>query len=228
MRTFFIILTTLFFGLGVFFAALVPGLIDDAYQREADKASAREAGPPWPERVEAFDPRNDVALADEATLIAQIPAEGVVAQPSRHTRWLAPLLATTETDPNAAPIGYAAHPSVAWSGETEAWRVRGPGPAGGQIVEINGVIVDPYAHRAALDRAAGDADLASFVIEPFLGGRDAALARDEDAIVSAYFGILSPILAFGFAAFCYAATRVARLREALVRNAETKRTMWRR
>lgn len=227
MRTFFILMTVFFAGLGVFLASLTPELIDRAREREANKAAALTAGPPAALPIESIDLGPTPAPAEEGTIIAQIPPPGVLAEPSAGARWIAPLLATTETDPNAPPIAWAAHPRLTWSVATDAAIVRGDGPAGGVLVELNGFWVDAKAHRSAIEAASPGA-LGDMVIEPFLGGRAAALAPDDDAVFDAYLGYVAPVLAFLFAGFCWLGARSAKIRAALLHHRDNRRTLWRR
>lgn len=225
MRTFFLILTAFFFGLGVFFAALAPESFEAAQTREAEKVEALRAGPPRALLIEAFEAPRDAGPANETMVRAQIPPEDARPPATPAGRWLTPLLATDETDPYAAPLGYAAHPRLAWRVDGVAVRRVGDGPAGGALVEINGAVAAPRAHRSALERVGAEGAL---VIEPYLEGRAVALAPATGLLPPAYASLLAPLLSFAFAGVCAYGARSAKLRAALLGRARRRRTLWHR
>ncbi len=187
-----------FLFLGVVAAVFAPIHIYNTYAHEAAKEEALAGAPPAAVAIEDLDVERDVGPANEVVALVQIPPDSVVRAPTAETRWLAPVVATTETKPSAEPIAWLVHDSVEFSADALAGGFRGEGPAGGALVEVNGALVDPAYHFAAFEKVAGSGVQRVAVVQPFLEGREAALAPDDDAVTTALFAILAPIGALGY------------------------------
>lgn len=186
----------LFFG--AIFAVVAPANLYDVYAHEAAKEAALAAGPPPLTPIEAFDAARDVGRADEVRVLAQLAPQSVTTYPAPRTRFIAPLLASDETDPNGPPLAWMAHDTASWDPAAVAQNMRGSGPTGGPLIELNGVVVDPAPHFSAFERVAAAGAGEGVVIQPFMSGRGAALAPDASAVNTALFGLLAPVGAIGF------------------------------
>lgn len=155
---------------------------------EAEKAAALAGGPPPAARLEAFDAARHRGPFDEIVMLAQVDL-GAVYQLSRGSpasgerRWIAPLYATDARRPADAPLAVLFETE---GGVPEAkmrpW-VEGVGPIG-PILRLNGRLESPGSFGSMVADALGQAGLSKRVallyVDPFLDGREAALAPNDD------------------------------------------------
>lgn len=194
------LLALMFFVVGAIGAVAAPLHLMNVYEAEAAKETALAGAPPARVALERFDPERDAGAAQEIALSAQALIDRRVVAPAAQTSWLVPLVATSESDAGAKPIAWLVHPRAPWTAQTLAEFERGAGPAGGVLLAIDGALIDPAPHFAAFEIATGAGLPTVPVIQPFLGGREAALAPDEEAANAALLTLLVPLgsIACGF------------------------------
>lgn len=165
----------LFVTLGVLGALASAWYAYDYFHSEAEKRRAREGGPPKIVAIQDFKRGSDVGPADEVMVLAQaLPAE-IRQDPSTQTRWIIPLHPTTA---DAAPVAFLAEAKRPFTRELLTSAIQGKGPSG-FLMRINGRVADAGMHHDALEKVAGSFDEQVLVIEPFLDGREAALAPED-------------------------------------------------
>lgn len=159
-----------------------PFVILRIVEAESLKADARLGGPPPAVAIEDFDPARHVGLGAETTILGQVDPLDFVIEPAPGVRWIAPVYATDAgadpaADPDAArPLGWIAHGATPWSPDLLVDAAREDGPIA-FILEINGRLIDPRRLAPAFELLAAPWGPETIVLEPFLDGRDVALAE---------------------------------------------------
>lgn len=146
-------------------------------RREAAKAEARAGPPPAAAPIEAFDRSRDIGPGAEATLIGQIAFHRLIEEPGDGTAWIIPMLPASAEDPDAPAGAFLIHETLPFAHD----HLSRPGQTKGLVgvqATLTGELVDPRLHRPALIRI-GAREMNPLVLRPHMGGREAALARDN-------------------------------------------------